>query len=265
MVHLEECLTHSTPVWVLTNQLPKKSLFRKKEKPQEYFLKQFNPAELIGEELCRIKNIRCAHYFIAGIGPYNLKAPVWYEYAQKYCSVFRIASKNFHEPDCTYKSAVQYGFSQDDPELFEKILTVAKDEENKKQLCMDMLQMLALDIYMGQTDRYAFNYEFEEDSSHRVRLAPLFDFQYSVDPQWLNEGDICFGDLYSFKTIEDCKEFIRKYPVFRDILSSYLGVDLEYVVRDAFSRRNMKMPEKKFEYYRQFDQDRKDMIHRIVD
>ena len=200
----------------------------------------------------------------AGLSAFNLKAPIWYEDAKERCYDFKIASENFHQPGYEYKSVAQYGLDQYDKDLFEKVLTVAKDEDNKKQLCHDLLQLLALDLYMGQTDRFAFNYEFEEDKDHNVRLAPLYDFQYSVNPQFIEEDDICFGDLYSFRTIEDCKDFIRKYPQFRDILSSYLGIDLEYVVRDAFSKRRLVVPERKIPYYRAFDQKRKDLIKRIV-
>ena len=264
MVHLDECLTNQTPIYVTTKVIPKKSLIRRTERPRKVFMKKFNPAEFIGEELCRIRDIRCSHYFIAGINYYTLKDPIWYEDAVKRCSDFQIASKTNHRKGYQYHSVSHYGFAAYDHNLFEKMLDQTPDEENRKQLCKELLELMALDIYMGQTDRYAFNYEFEEDAEHHIHLAPVYDFEHSVNPQFLNKGDICFGDLYSFRTIEDCKEFIRKYPMFRDILSSYLDVDLEYVVRDAFGRRRMKMPENKYPIYREFDQERKELIKSIV-
>ena len=62
MIALQECITNTTPVFVTSDKEPRKSLFRRVEKPRKYFIKDFNPAEFIGEELCRIQNIRCSHY-----------------------------------------------------------------------------------------------------------------------------------------------------------------------------------------------------------
>lgn len=264
MVHLDECLTSTTPVYVTTKLIPKKSFIRRKERPRRIYMKKFNPAEIIGEDLCRIKGIRCSHYFIAGIGCYNLKTPVWYEDALNYCSSFQIASESFHQPGFQYKKVTEFGFQAYDDNLFEKMLDQTPTEENRKQLCMELLQLMALDIYMGQTDRFAFNYEFEEDQERNLHLAPLYDFEYSLNSQFFERNPICEGDLYSFKSIEDCQDFIRKYPIFRNLLSSYLGINLEYVVRDAFRRRGMIMPESKIPYYRKFGEERKALIKSIV-
>ncbi len=265
MVNLNECLMNDTPIVVVSDKEPKKGLFRKVAKPRKYFIKEFNPAEFVGEEICLINNINVSHYFLACIGSFNLDRSMWYEDIKGKCQSIRIASPNFEKPGYQYKSVTDYGFSQKDTNLFDKMLSVAKDEDNEKKLCMDMLKMLALDIYMGQTDRFAFNYLFEEDSEHNVRLAPLFDFEYSLNPQFLTDpNDLSYGDLYHFGSIEECKEFIRRYPKFRDILASYLDMDLEYAIRSAYGKRRMRMPESKYPFYRDFDEKRKELIKRIV-
>ena len=264
MIRLDECLTKETPIIVTTGKIPKKGLFSRKAKPRKYFLKKFNPAEFVGEEICLIKDIRVSHYFLACLGSFNLDTPMWYQDVKDKFPFIQIASVNFEKPGYQYKSVVDYGFSQNDDNLFEEMLSVAKDKENEKQLCMDMLNMLALDLYMGQTDRFAFNYMFEEDKDHNVRLAPLYDFEHSINPQSMNPGDICFGDLYQFKSIEDCKKFIEKYPKFRDILSSYLDVDLAGIVKMAYAKRRLIVPEKELEMYREFDKGRKELIKEII-
>ncbi len=264
MMHLEECLTGDTPIYIGVDRKSIIDLFPKLSEKNKLYVKKFNPSEFIGEELCLIKKIRCAHYFLFGLGFHNTKVTVPYKDAKEMFYDIQIASRSFHKPNCEYKSVVQYGFKQYGDGLFEGMLEKAKDEKNRKELCTDMLQMLALDIYMGQTDRFAFNYEFEEDKEHNIRLAPLYDFQYSVNSSNMAKEDVCHGDLYKLRTIEECRKLAHDYPEFKDLLESYLDEDLLSIIRGAYAKRRMIVPEHAVPYYQAFEQERKEKIKRIV-
>ena len=259
---VENYITDTTDVFV-TRDKPQKSFFRK-ETPKKIYVKSFNPAEFIGEELASIKNIRCAHYFIVGLGRYKLDRNIPYGLIKDNDSIrIQIGSHNFEDPRFKYKELEDYDLSIGETPM-DAMLKHTPTEENRRQLCMDILNMFALDIYMGQVDRYSYNYQFEEDIDHNIRLAPLFDFEQSMSS--LHESKVNFhpGELYRFNTLEDCRKFIHEYPMFRDILSSYLHVDLKEVIKRAYDKRNMIVPEERMEFYDKFENSRDEIIERIV-
>ena len=177
MINLKECLTDDTPIYILSGREPQFNLFHKKV--EKVYVKDFNPVEFIGEELCLLKKMRCPHYFLAGVGMHNHNSFMAYQDAQKNVFGIGVASFDFHKPEFQYKSISDYGFCQYENGIFEGMLEKANGKENREQLCDDMLQLLALDLYMGQTDRFGYNFQFEEDNHHNIRLAPIYDFQYS--------------------------------------------------------------------------------------
>lgn len=261
MLYINECINYDTPVRLVCEK-EKKPLFGKAE-PKIYF-KNFNHAEFIGEELCGIRNIRCAHYFIAGLTKFKINKTLKRGEIDKYSPSIGIGSYDFTEKDKNYKRIDDYEVRANNG--FESMLKHTKNEENKKQLCRDMLEMIALDIYMGQVDRSTINFMFEEDGQGNIRLAPLYDFEYSLSKNLLRMGnsDLYTSDLYSFDTIEDCQEFIGKYPMFRDILSSYLNVNLVEVISRSYSRRGLTIPSNRWNFYMDFDKSQKEKIQKIL-
>ena len=81
MFSLGESITDNAKIVLLKpEEVKKKKLFgflRQKSYEKRIFRKDFNHAELIGEELCNIRNLRCAHFFLIGEGYYqvNREAP----------------------------------------------------------------------------------------------------------------------------------------------------------------------------------------------
>ena len=259
MLYINECINYDTPVKLVCEK-EKKSLFGKAE-PKIYF-KNFNHAEFIGEELCNIRNIRCAHYFIAGLTRFKINKTLKRGEIDKYNPSIGVGSQDFMEPGKRYKYLGNYEEKADNG--FESMLRNAKSEENRKQLCRDMLEMLALDIFMGQSDRSEVNIMFEEDKESNIRLAPLYDFEHSLNRTCIDKNNLYTSSLYSFETIDDCKEFIRKYPMFRDILASYLNVNLVDVISRSYSRRGLTIPSDKWNFYIDFEKERKDTIQKII-
>jgi len=262
MIYLRESITNETPVYVSREKKPIIKLFHKKD--NSLYMKDFNPAEFVGEELCIERNIRSAHYFLAGRGIYNCQSFIPYADADKMVFGVGIASRSFYEPGYQYKSVFDYGLEQYDKDIFDRMLLQTKKEENRQKLCDDMLQLMALDIYMGQTDRFANNYLFEVDKKQNIRLAPIYDFQHSLNSSSLGNDALSFGDLQPFHTYEECREFVRKYPQFGEYLESYLGNDLASTIRCAFAKRRMNVSDRAISYYKKFEEEQKAKIKRIV-
>ena len=261
MLYINECMNYDTPIKLVCNR-PKKPLFGKAE--PKVFFKNFNHAEFIGEELCQIRNIRCTHYFMAGLTGFKVNKTLKRGEIDKYNPTIGIGSYDFTDRSKEYKRINDYEVRADNG--FESMLENTKNEENKRQLCREMLELLALDIYMGQVDRSEVNFMFEEDQAGNIRLAPLYDFEYSLSKNLLRMGnsDIYTSALYSFDTIEDCQEFIRKYPMFRDILASYLDVNLVDVISRSYSKRGLTIPSDRWNFYMNFDNKQKEKIQKII-
>lgn len=258
---IDEFITDKTDVFV-TRDKPQKSFFRK-EAPKKLYVKSFNTSEFIGEELAQIKNIRCAHYFIVGLGKYKLDKIMPYGLIKDQDLLIQIGSHNFKNPKMKYKELEDYDLSIGKTPM-DAMLKHTPTDENRRQLCMDMLNMFALDIYMGQVDRYSYNYMFEEDEEHNIRLAPLFDFELSMKSLQESKRNFHPGELYRFDTLEDCRKFIKEYPIFRDILSSYLHVDLKEIINRAYEKRGMMVPDERMEFFEKFEKSRDEIIERIV-
>lgn len=261
MFSVNECLRKDTNVYLTRDRNLKKGLFYKDETP-ELFIKDFNHAEFIGEELCHIKNIRCVHYFLVGCGSYNLK-----RYSKvgdnKHDYSYKIASVDFRKSDKKYKYITDFSRLTSNYK-FGELLDFAPNDKNKEELCDDLLKMVALDIYMGQTDRVFSNFMIEEDKDKNLRLAPLFDFEYSLNPCNISKSILYESDIVTFNNIDDMKNFIEMYPSFRDLLLSYLDVDLCECASSAYHNRKLSFPENKKMFYKAFDYDRKELIKKIT-
>lgn len=258
MMDLSECLTEDSEILLIGTKR------KKGDKNQtKIFWKDFNHAEFIGEELCAIHNIRCAHYFIVGLGGFDLKKISYYGDINPNEYEFKIAANDFRRPNRVYYYLRQYKIDKHFNK-FEKMLEKTKDDSNKAKLCKEMLQLLALDIYMGQVDRYDENIMFEVKQDNSIRLAPLYDFERSLKQNYLGYETIYESELYSFPNIEACKNFIEKYPLFRDILSSYLTIDLKEVIERAYNRRGLIIPDSKWTFYDDFDGERKKILEKII-
>ncbi len=261
MMSVNECLRSDTKVYLTRDRNYKKGFFYKDENPS-LFIKNFNHAEFIGEELCHISNINCVHYFLVGCGNYNLKR---YSVVGdiKHHYNYRIASVDFRKPNKKYKYITDFA-RLTGKYKFEELLEFAPSEENKEDLCDDLLKMVALDIYMGQTDRVFSNFMIEEDENKNLRLAPLFDFEYSLNPSNISKSNIYESDIMTFNNIEEVKDFIEIYPRFRDLLLSYMDIDLCECATHAYNDRKLNFPENKKMYYKAFDYDRKELIKKIT-
>ena len=261
MMDISECLKPDTMIYLTRDRDTKKGLFYKDEKP-ELFIKDFNHAEFIGVELCGIRNLRCAHYFLVGCGMYHLKRMARYGEIDQYYK-YKLASYDFKDSSKKYKSLAEYGIR--DVDKFHAMLEKTPTAKNREELCHDMLELLALDIYMGQDDRTSNNVVFEIDNDQNIRLAPLFDFEYSLNLNLTGNNNIQgFSDLIYLNDYKRIREFIKLYPEFEYMLKSYSNVDLCNLIYRTYSRHGLKVPDDKWRFYEEFEDDRNKVLKKIV-
>ena len=175
MINVYECLTDDAKIYLTKDYNYRRSFFKRKD--DELYIKEFNHAEFIGEQLCLIKNIKCAHYFLVGLGLFNLN------YSEKYGNIsdknyqIKLASYNFKEDDKKYFILNGCNITSENSKL-DEVLNLAVDDL-KKFVSMypnfkDDLESY-LDINLVRNAKYA--YELRNLNLPRDILNYLDEFQ----------------------------------------------------------------------------------------
>ncbi len=270
MFSLGESLTDNTRVLLLKpEEIKKKSLFgffRQQAGEKRIFRKDFNHAELVGEELCNIRNLRCAHFFLIGEGYYRVNRAAPFKEISGEGYQLKLGSYDFRNPQ-------EYDYFQiEDHSLYsshdhlDEVLNMTPNETNRKELLDDVEELFALDTFMGQTDRYWNNIIFERNKKTKeIRIAPLYDFEYSLNPLDIDRNCIYDNALHSFKTEKDYVDFIEKHPEFAEKLRFYLDIDLMDTMQRCYRAKGLKVPEHVIPYYADFEKERKDLIRRVTE
>lgn len=148
---------------------------------------------------------------------------------------------------------------------FEDLLSMTPSAKNREELANEMCELFALDVYMGQVDRFSNNILFSFNIHNgEIHLESIFDFQYSLKDGYNCDDCIYDNHLFPFRSIDDFQRFMIFYPKLREMLRSYLDVDLEYVVRDGYRKNGLIIPESKVRFYAEFDKSRKELIKKII-
>lgn len=266
MMSLKECLKDDTRVFLISEEEEqrRKFSFFKKEPERRIFRKDFNQAEIIGEGICGIRNLRCAHFFVIGEGIYNLRKSVHYSDLRNGYHL-RLGSYDFREPSqYDYFKICDFG-QRSTHNFLEEVLELAPTEENRKQLLDEIEELFALDTYMGQTDRYWSNILFERNKKTKeIHLAPLYDFEYSMKKCYIDPKMIYDNLLHSFETVDDYIAFMSDHPEFREKLESYLHIDLIELIQRSYRSKGLQVPKDRLPFYEDFDQERKELIKSIL-
>lgn len=259
MYRLRECLKDESKVLVLGKK--EKRFF--KSKVGTIYRKDFNHAEFVGQELCDMRRIPTARYVVIAEGLRNQ------EYYTNYGSLkpmnydFRIGSYDFKKDDATYFT-VEQAFLSANVNL-DNILSICPTRENKIQLLNELEELIALDTYMGQTDRTSNNIMFKKDKNTKeVHLAPIYDYEYSLGIQLLDKNTIYKNAIVQFKNPDDYKAYMYKHPGLADKLAFYLNVDLMDTVRRSYQSRGLEVPSRYYMFYDEFDENRKKVISKIL-
>lgn len=241
-----EILTINTPVVKAT--MKNQGIALVKGMP-EVFHKEFDITEFIGEQLAGIRGVRSAHYISICFGEYK-KCLASAKYGFDRGNI-RVGSPSFK------KDGVKYVFSSSmiyrvGGNNFEQLLGACPSLENAVQLADEHFEMEALDTYMGQTDRRS-NIYYEVYPNGEIHLAPMFDYENSMF-EFLKDSTVYENDFNFYRTIDDYKKMIDKYPQFGEMLSSYLEVDLVEQIEKMAQNRQFDLSGFDLEPYRRFDE-----------
>lgn len=265
MISIYECLRDDTRIYLTRNEpwkSGKKRFFLKSEEPRMY-IKNFNHAEFIGEALCNIKNIKCAHYFLVGVGLKKEDRMANYGDIKGMGYDIRIASCDFKDKEHAYFS-MSCSNILEASEGLELVLGMCPNEDNKIELMDEIIRMFALDVFMGQQDRYFNNMIFSSDDIGNIHLANLYDFEISLKSTYIDPDFIYKNDLHLFKDIDSFREFICRFPRFREELESYLDIDLVKTTIFSYDVRDLNFPEHIIKYLKSFEDERKTLIKQII-
>lgn len=265
MISINECLRDDTGIYLIRDEPWKscrKHFFSRSDEPR-IFVKNFNHAEFIGETLCNMKNIKCVHYFVAGVGLKKENRIVNYSDIKGKGYDIKIASSDFKDSEHTYFS-INCRTNLEPFNGLELVLGLCPSEDNKNELTEEIIKMFALDVFMGQQDRYFNNMIFSSDVMGNIHLANLYDFEISLKSTYIDSDFIYKNDLHTFKDIDSFKDFMHKYPRLREELESYLDIDLVDTAIFSYDLRNLNFPEHIAKYLKDFEDDRKILIKQII-
>ena len=154
------------------------------------------------------------------------------------------------------KAGIKYIFSSSmiyrvGGNYFENLLGACPSLENAVQLSDEHFEMEALDVYMGQHDRRS-NIYYEVYPNGEIHLAPMFDYENSMFDA-LKESVVYESDFNSYRTIDDYRRMIDRYPRFGEMLSSYVDVDLVKQIEEMAKIRKFDLSGFDLEPYKRFD------------
>ena len=270
MFSLGESITDDTRILLIKPEEMKKrslfSFFRQQKGEKRIFRKDFNHAELIGEELCNIRNLRCAHFFLIGEGYYRVNREAPFREISNDGYQLKLGSYDFRDPkEFDYFQLDNYSAFSDTDHL-EDVLNMTPNEKNRKELLDDIEEMFALDTFMGQTDRFWNNVIFEKNKrTGEIRMAPLYDFEYSLNPMDLDPNMIYQNVLHDFKDEKAYVDFIDEHPEFAEKLRFYLNIDLVATMERCYRAKGMRVPLHTIPFYQDFEKSRKDLIRRVTE
>lgn len=241
-----DILTINTPVikTVMKNQ----GIALLKGLPEIYH-KEFDITEFIGEKLAGIRGVRSAHYISICFGEYK-KCLASAKTGNDRGNI-RVGSVSFKKEGIKYVSSFEvpsYYMGRG----FEDLLRQCPTEENALVLTNEHCEMEALDVYMGQKDRRA-NVYYEYHSNGEIHLAPLFDYENSMF-ELLKDEVFYLNDFFEYKTIDDFRRKIDRYPQFGEYLQSYVDVDLVSQIEEMAQERGFNLEGFDLEPYRRFDE-----------
>lgn len=214
--------------------------------------KDFDITEFIGEKLASIRGIRSVHYFPGCFGDKKQILQGGKNYKER---CIRTCSFEFKKESSKYFSSLSlYNIPMAKGNHWKFLLNNCKDYENMDEFTNEVLELMALDIYMEQRDRN-HNIMYEKSCDGELHLAPAFDYECSFYENEDYVGPYLYqNDLGDFCCEEDYWCFMEKYPQFREMLSAYLDVDLEKEIREMFDERGFSIKNFDLDFYKRCDE-----------
>lgn len=232
---------------------------------KDIYYKRFNFNEFIGEKLANKKKIKTNHYFLtyidmkleSEIGQFSYSS-INKQYIKGGFNL-QIGSYNFRENGIEYYSL---------PNLIDlekdniwNLLNCCPLDENKCQLLNEILEMFALDVYMGQKDRNHWNFIFEKYDNN-IHLGPLYDYEYSFGR--IDDNISYKNPLYNFCCTDDYEILYNIFPQFLDNLKFYEKLDLISIIDEIGTELKLNLKNSDIEYYKSQEELSQKVLQKII-
>lgn len=189
--------------------------------------------ELVGEEIAKSLNLKTAHYEICKKGDY-----------------FYYISPNFKDKNKAYKHAYELYDGKD-----------KLKEINDLELIKEILKMYALDIFMMQVDRTAFNFLFEVGD--KISLAPLYDYScsYFANADSYKNYNNALSNL-NFNN-KELSKFKDNYPEIEDYLDIIYNTDYLELLKENLKNNDIKLDKTNEKFYNEKFKEGRKLINKI--
>ena len=177
---------------------------------------------------------------------------------EEYC----ILSENFCSKDYSYKTALGYNLkAKANLDVLDDIREICKSDNEYLILLKDLKKFFMRDFYVSQFDRTGNNFMFKV-GKEGIRLAPLYDYEYSFDSCNLKlyRNQIAEIDLSNRKT----KQILTKDKVFQELLHSIMQISMEDFLQEVEDTHNISVPSDFKELYMVHDTQIKQLIKEIM-
>ena len=134
-------------------------------------------------------------------------------------------------------------------------------DENKCQLLNEILEMFALDVYMGQKDRNHWNFIFEKYDNN-IHLGPLYDYEYSFGR--IDDNISYKNPLYNFCCTDDYEILYNIFPQFLDNLKFYEKLDLISIINEIGTELKLNLKNSDIEYYKSQEELSQKVLQKII-
>lgn len=118
-------------------------------------------------------------------------------------------------------------------------------------MLVKILKLISIDLKMGQTDRSGTNITLEY-CGLKLNFAPFYDYGSSYKfaefyTQYKNSYIVLKKDRNSLK------EFIKKYPMFMEYLSSIRNIKMSDIIENIEDINGIKLSDEEISYYKEKD------------
>lgn len=220
------------------------------------FSKYFAGNELVGEQLAKLRNLRTVEYFLT-MENETFGKTFYGELESKNSGKLKISSYDFRKQDCNYLRCTRLGIYEDG---FLYLLELCPSKKNRIELTNELLELFALDTYMGQDDRFYYNMLFEIDCNNNIHLAPIFDYEVS----FMNNSAIYLNTLKSFPDVDSYRRFLEKFPQMAEMLKFYLDVNLSDEIKNILEAKKLDYSNVNFKFYEDYASERCKIISKIL-
>lgn len=252
--------------WYLVNDIP--HFF----KLQILFEFEYMINELLGEEFCKLINLKSAKYSIVQLDSEAFSNIYGYGIRNSNKQKYSLITRDFKESNKKYINALKIlklYYSNMEESYFsyiKKLKNLCANEENFRVFKETMFKRLIVDFFMGQTDRRnPENTLFEKDKKTKVfGLSPMFDFECSFN--WNFRKNVSYEDFFNiiiFKP-ENLIEFIEDSPNNIKIMQTFINLKVDNFFEKFQENRGLEITKNTLTNYTDFCKSRQEILYKCL-